>query len=117
MMPVQRVAGADDGALLLVDATSGAGGLPVDLAECDTYYFAPQKCFASDGGLWVALMSPAAIERVAADRGDATGGSRRSSTCRPPSTTAGSNQTYNTPALATIFMFAEQVRGCSTRAA
>ncbi len=49
-MPVQRVAGADEGALLLVDATSGAGGLPVDLAECDAYYFAPQKCFASDGG-------------------------------------------------------------------
>ncbi len=109
MMPVRRVAGAEDGALLLVDATSGAGGLPVDLAECDTYYFAPQKCFASDGGLWVALMSPAAIDRAqqiaASDRWippffdlpTAIDNSRL-------------NQTYNTPALATIFMFADQVR-------
>jgi phosphoserine aminotransferase len=107
-MPVERVAGADPGALLLVDATSGAGGLPVDIAECDTYYFAPQKCFASDGGLWVALMSPAALERAneiaATDR------------WIPPFfslPTAIDNsrldQTYNTPALATIFMFAEQV--------
>ena len=109
MMPVQRVAGADDGALLLVDATSGAGGLPVDVSECDAYYFAPQKNFASDGGLWVALMSPAAIERAtqlaASDR------------WIPPFfdlTTAIDNsrldQTYNTPALATIFMFDNQVR-------
>ncbi|HEX4018496.1 MAG TPA: phosphoserine transaminase [Frankiaceae bacterium] len=107
-MPVRRVTGADDGALLLVDATSGAGGLPVDIAECDTYYFAPQKCFASDGGLWVALMSPAALERAksiaASDR------------WIPPFfdlPTAIDNsrldQTYNTPALATIFLFAEQV--------
>ncbi|MEW3821606.1 aminotransferase class V-fold PLP-dependent enzyme, partial [Pseudomonas aeruginosa] len=51
-MPIQRVAGADEGALVLVDATSGAGGLPVDIAETDVYYFAPQKSFASDGGLW-----------------------------------------------------------------
>ena len=64
-MPLRRVAGADDDALVLVDATSGAGGLPVDVAETDVYYFAPQKSFASDGGLWLALMSPAAIERVA----------------------------------------------------
>jgi hypothetical protein len=64
-MPLRRVAGADDDALVLVDATSGAGGLPVDVAETDVYYFAPQKSFASDGGLWLALMSPAAVERVA----------------------------------------------------
>ena len=64
-MPVRRVAGADAGALVLVDATSGAGGLPVDVSETDVYYFAPQKCFASDGGLWLALMSPAALDRVA----------------------------------------------------
>ena len=108
MMPVQRVDGADDGSLLLVDATSGAGGLPVDLTECDTYYFAPQKCFASDGGLWVALMSPAAIERV--------GQIKATDRWIPPFfdlTTAIDNsrldQTYNTPALATIFMFNEQV--------
>ena len=56
---------ASDG-LVLVDATSGAGGLPVDLTEVDAYYFAPQKCFASDGGLWIALMSPAALDRAAA---------------------------------------------------
>src|SRR5262245_10184566 len=65
-VPVSRVAGTDDGALMLHDATSGAGGLPVDVRESDVYYFAPQKCFAADGGLWIALMSPAALERVAA---------------------------------------------------
>ena len=67
MAPVVRPAGTSadgpDDALVLVDATSGAGGLPVDVAECDVYYFAPQKSFASDGGLWLALMSPAALER------------------------------------------------------
>ena len=64
-VPVRRVADADPGALLLIDATSGAGGLDVDLTETDVYYFAPQKCFGSDGGLWLALMSPAALERAA----------------------------------------------------
>src|SRR5580692_2172732 len=64
-MPVRRVAGADDGALVLVDATSAAGGIAVSAPEFDVYYFAPQKCFGSDGGLWLALMSPAAIERAA----------------------------------------------------
>ena len=64
MAPVRRPAGIDDDALVLVDATSGAGGLPVDLDQVDAYYFAPQKCFASDGGLWIALLSPAAIERA-----------------------------------------------------
>ncbi len=108
MMPVERPQGTDSGALVLVDATSGAGGLPVDLAECDTYYFAPQKCFASDGGLWVALMSPAALERAAAIA--------QTDRWIPPFfslPTAIDNsrldQTYNTPALATIFLFAEQV--------
>ena len=60
MVPVERVG---DG-LVLIDATSGAGGLPVNSADADVYYFAPQKCFASDGGLWLALMSPAAQERI-----------------------------------------------------
>src|SRR5205823_10782560 len=64
-MPVRRVPGADPGALVVVDATSGAGGLPVDIGETDVYYFAPQKCFGSDGGLWIALMSPAALARAA----------------------------------------------------
>ena len=104
--PVSRPVGADADALHLVDATSAAGGLPVDVAQTDVYYFAPQKCFASDGGLWFALMSPAAIERVAslADR------------WTPPFLslqTAIDNsrldQTYNTPAVATLLLMADQV--------
>jgi phosphoserine aminotransferase len=104
----QRVDGADSGALMMVDATSGAGGLAVDPQQFDVYYFAPQKSFGSDGGLWIALMSPAAIERSARikasgrwipdflDLETAIDNSRK-------------DQTYNTPALATIFMMAEQV--------
>jgi phosphoserine aminotransferase len=103
-----RVTGADDGALMLFDATSAAGGLPVDQLESDVYYFAPQKCFASDGGLWVALMSPAAIERTAQIK--ATG---RYIPAFLDLQTAVDNsrldQTYNTPALATILLMAEQV--------
>jgi phosphoserine aminotransferase len=107
-MPIRRIAGADDGALVLVDATSGAGGLPVAVSETDAYYFAPQKSFASDGGLWLALMSPAAIERVAriqstdrwipafSDLQIAIDNSRL-------------DQTYNTPALATLFLLADQI--------
>ncbi|MEX2289794.1 MAG: phosphoserine transaminase [Mycobacteriales bacterium] len=108
MMPVLRVAGADEGALVAVDATSGAGGLPVDAEQFDVYYFSPQKCFASDGGLWIALMSPAALERVAAVRA-----SGRWVPASYDLTIALDNsrldQTYNTPALATIFLMAEQV--------
>src|SRR4051812_19199590 len=63
-VPVRRVDGADDGALVVIDATSGAGGLPIDITQTDVYYFAPQKSFASDGGLWLAALSPAAIERI-----------------------------------------------------
>ncbi len=107
MAPVSRVAGADDDALVLIDATSGAGGLPVDVRETDVYYFAPQKCFAADGGLWVALMSPAALERTASikaserwipaflDLQTAVDNSRL-------------NQTYNTPSLATLLLLADQ---------
>src|SRR5262249_58574938 len=62
-MPIHRVLGADSGALVLVDATSGAGGLPVDVAETDAYYFAPQKCFRTHGGLWIVLPSPPALGR------------------------------------------------------
>ncbi|NVM93843.1 phosphoserine transaminase [Arthrobacter sp. AETb3-4] len=107
--PVQRVAGADDGALVLVDATSAAGGLHVDVAQADVYYFAPQKNFASDGGLWLALFSPAALERAA--RIGATGrwvpdflnlGTAIDNSLK--------NQTYNTPALATLVTLNEQVR-------
>ncbi|MDQ3629222.1 MAG: phosphoserine transaminase [Actinomycetota bacterium] len=108
MAPVRRVEGAADDALVLVDATSGAGGLPVDIAEVDAYYFAPQKCFSSDGGLWIALLSPAAIERTA----------QLASTDRwvpafldlPTAIDNSSkNQTYNTPSVATLFLLAEQV--------
>jgi phosphoserine aminotransferase len=96
------------GGIVAVDATSAAGGLAVDPAQFDVYYLAPQKCFASDGGLWVALMSPDALERVARiaasgrwvpaffDLGIAVENSRL-------------NQTYNTPALATLFLLAEQL--------
>jgi phosphoserine aminotransferase len=108
MMPIDRVDGADDGALVAVDATSGAGGLPVDVSRCDVYYFAPQKSFASDGGLWLALMSPAALERVAQVKA--------SGRWVPASydltialDNSRLNQTYNTPALATVFLMAEQV--------
>ncbi len=94
--------------LVAVDATSGAGGLPIDLTETDCYYFAPQKCFASDGGMWLAIMSPGAVERIerirasqrwipeSLDLWTAMDNSRK-------------NQTYNTPALATIFLMVQQV--------
>ncbi len=108
MAPVRRVDGADDGALVLVDATSGAGGLPVDVAETDVYYFAPQKSFASDGGLWLALLSPAALARV-----DEIKTSGRWIPDFFDLTTAIDNsrkdQTYNTPAVATLAMLAHQV--------
>jgi phosphoserine aminotransferase len=106
-VPVQRPQNTA-GALVLIDATSGAGGLPLDPRQADAYYFAPQKGFASDGGLWIALMSPDALERIAelamADR------------WIPPFlslATAVDNslkeQTYNTPAVATLFLMAEQI--------
>ncbi|MDQ1287549.1 MAG: phosphoserine aminotransferase [Actinomycetota bacterium] len=108
MAPVHRVEGADDGALVVIDATSGAGGLPVDVAQADAYYFAPQKSFAADGGLWIAVMSPAAIERVAEIRA-----SGRWIPDFSDLTTAIDNsrkdQTYNTPAVATLAMLADQV--------
>ena len=106
-VPVKRVAGADEGALLLTDATSGAGGLDVDLTETDVYYFAPQKAFGSDGGLWIALMSPAAIARATEIK--ATG--RYIPTFLDLVTSIEQSrleQTYNTPALATVFLAAEQ---------
>jgi len=114
MSQVRRVEGADDGALVLIDATSGAGGLPVDVAQADAYYFAPQKCFASDGGLWIALMSPAALARVAQIKG-----SGRWIPDFLDLTTAIDNsvkdQTYNTPAVATLAMLADQVEWLLTQ--
>lgn len=109
MVPVERVDGADDDALVLVDATSGAGGLPVDIAQTDVYYFAPQKGFASDGGLWIALMSPAAIER--AERIKASGRHIPGFLDLPVAIdNSRKNQTYNTPAVATLFLMDHQVR-------
>jgi phosphoserine aminotransferase len=108
MVPVLRPGGAG-GALVVIDATSGAGGLPVDISHTDAYYFAPQKSFAADGGLWLALLSPAAQERIAA---------LHSSDRWIPEFlslhTALENslkdQTYNTPAVATLFLLADQIQ-------
>jgi phosphoserine aminotransferase len=107
-MPIARVRGADPGALVLVDATSGAGGLPVSAGEADVYYFAPQKCFASEGGLWIAVMSPAALERVGQI---AASGRYVPEFFSLPTAIDNSrkDQTYNTPALATLVLLAEQV--------
>ena len=108
MAPVVRPAGTDDGALVLVDATSGAGGLPVDVGQTDVYYFAPQKSFASDGGLWLALMSPAAIER--AERIAASDRHVPAFFDLPTAiTNSRLDQTYNTPAVATLFLMAQQL--------
>jgi len=108
MAPVARVPGADPGALMLVDATSGAGGLPLDPTQVDAYYFAPQKVFGSDGGLWVTVLSPAALERAA--RISASG---RYIPQFLSLVTAIDNsrkdQTLNTPAVATLFLFADQI--------
>ena len=106
-VPVQRPADSD-GKLIVIDATSGAGGLPVDITEVDTYYFAPQKNFASDGGLWIAIMSPAALARVEAI---AASGRWVPEFLSLPIAIDNStkNQTYNTPAIGTLLMTAEQV--------
>ncbi len=107
-MPIRRVPGADDGALVLVDATSAAGGIAVDPTQFDAYYFAPQKCFGSDGGLWLALLSPAALERAAriaaSDRYIPEFLSLQTAIEQ-----SRLQQTYNTPALATLVLLAEQV--------
>lgn len=106
-VPVRRPEGSDD-ALVAIDATSGAGGLPVAAEDFDAYYFAPQKCFAADGGLWIALLSPAAQERVRE-----IGASDRWVPEFLSLTTALDNsvkdQTYNTPAVATLFLLADQL--------
>ncbi|MFQ6849687.1 phosphoserine transaminase [Streptomyces sp. 35M1] len=107
--PVKRVAGADEDALVLVDATSGAGGLPVDITESDVYYFAPQKSFASDGGLWIGVFSPAALERAA--RIHASGRHIPEFFSLPTAIDNSlKNQTYNTPALSTLFLLNEQLK-------
>ena len=105
MVPVTRPEGD---ALVLIDATSGAGGLPVDVGQADVYYFAPQKSFAADGGLWLALMSPAALERVA----EIEGSGRWIPEFLSISTALDNSrkdQTYNTPAVATLLLLADQI--------
>ena len=108
MAPVTRVREADDDALILIDATSGAGGLPLDIAESDVYYFGPQKCFAADGGLWLAAFSPAALARV-----DEIAASDRwvPDFFSLPTAISNSrlNQTYNTPAVSTLALLASQI--------
>ncbi len=106
MMPIARTGG--DEALTLVDATSGAGGLPVTAADFDVYYFSPQKCFASDGGLWIGLFSPRAVARVAeiAESGRWVPASYSLPIALDNSRL---DQTYNTPSLATIFLMEQQV--------
>jgi phosphoserine aminotransferase len=108
MAPVRRVEGAEADALVVIDATSGAGGLPVEIDQADAYYFAPQKSFASDGGLWLAVLSPAALARLEQVHGSgrwvpdflnlaiALDNSRK-------------DQTYNTPAVATLALLADQI--------
>ncbi len=107
MVPVIRPAGAGE-ALVVIDATSGAGGLPVELAQVDAYYFAPQKSFAADGGLWLALLSPAAQERIAAlaASGRWIPEFLSLATALENST---KDQTCNTPAVATLFLLADQI--------
>ena len=111
-VPVVRPAESDD-ALIAIDATSGAGGLPVNVADADVYYFAPQKCFASDGGLWIALMSPKALERVAhiaeTDRWCPEFLSLPTAVDN-----SSKNQTYNTPAVASLLLLDNQVEWMNT---
>ncbi|MDQ1320538.1 MAG: phosphoserine aminotransferase [Actinomycetota bacterium] len=106
-VPVVRPDGSGD-ALVLIDATSGAGGLPVNLADVDAYYFAPQKNFAGDGGLWLAMLSPAALARV---EKIAASGRWVPDFLSLPIAVDNSlkNQTYNTPAIGTLVLLAEQI--------
>jgi phosphoserine aminotransferase len=119
MVPVTRPAGSD-GALVLIDATSGAGGLPVDVADSDVYYFAPQKGFASDGGLWLALMSPAALERIDQIGSDSAPAHRgrwipEFLSLQIALENSVKDQTYNTPAIATLLLLADQLDWMLTR--
>jgi len=108
MVPVERPAEAGD-ALVLIDATSGAGGLPVDLGESDAYYFAPQKAFGSDGGLWLAALSPAAISRIEELDGSTDRWQPPFLSLKTALDNSRKDQTYNTPALATLILLADQL--------
>jgi phosphoserine aminotransferase len=104
---VSRPEGTD--ALVLIDATSAAGAIPVDLSQCDAYYFAPQKAFGSDGGLWLSVMSPAAMERLSELDGDAGRWQPAFLSLRIALENSRKEQTYNTPALATLVLLAAQL--------
>ncbi len=112
-MPVVRPAGATEDQLVLVDATSAAGGLPVDIGQTDVYYFAPQKVFGADGGLWIALASPAAQARIAEiAASDRWIPEFLSIAVALDNSTK--DQTLNTPAVATLFLLADQVEWLNT---
>jgi phosphoserine aminotransferase len=108
MVEVRRPEGADD-ALVLIDATSGAGGLPLDASQADAYYFAPQKAFGADGGLWLAALSPAAVERIEQLDGAAERWQPAFLSLQTALENSRKNQTYNTPALATLLLLAGQI--------
>ncbi|HEY3895003.1 MAG TPA: phosphoserine transaminase [Pseudonocardiaceae bacterium] len=107
MVPVCRPSGSQD-ALVAIDATSGAGGLPVRAGDADVYYFAPQKSFAADGGLWIALLSPAALERIA-EIASSTRWVPEFLSLSTAVDNSGKDQTYNTPAVATLLLLADQI--------
>jgi phosphoserine aminotransferase len=108
MVPVERPADAGD-ALVLIDATSGAAGLPLDASQADVYYFAPQKGFASDGGLWLAALSPAAIARIEELDGAGDRWQPEFLSLAVALDNSRKEQTYNTPAVATLFLLADQI--------
>jgi phosphoserine aminotransferase len=109
MVPVQRPSATGD-ALVLIDATSGAGGLPVQIEQADAYYFAPQKSFAADGGLWIALLSPAAQERIEALDASEQRWIPAFLSLQTALENSVKDQTYNTPAVASLFLLAEEIR-------
>ena len=108
MVDVRRPADSDD-ALVLIDATSGAGGLLVDVSQSDVYYFAPQKSFGSDGGLWLALVSPGAVDRIVELDGASDRWTPTSLALPTALENSRQDQTYNTPALATLLLLADQI--------
>ncbi len=111
MMPVLRPAETDAGALILVDATSAAGGLEIDPHEFDAYYFSPQKCFGAEGGLWIAALSPAAIERTERITGSHNAGRWIPASLNLNTAIENSrkNQSYNTPSLSGMFLLADTI--------
>jgi phosphoserine aminotransferase len=108
MVPIERPADAGD-ALVMIDATSGAAGLPLDASQADVYYFAPQKGFGSDGGLWLAALSPAAIARIEELDGAADRWQPEFLSLAVALDNSRKQQTYNTPAVATLFLLADQI--------